>query len=208
MPSSSRSPNSLAANKEKGVSNPFAQPESSEPPAQTPLSRIKNTPNPSTAPSPSPKGNSPTPNFSIFSDHGSLSTRHFFFFPENQNDSEDPDIILARDLENFRWSHPEIEAIDLSTVRGTRIRFPEANQAAPSFVPVKPVSRLYCQPYTSPSDLIQMLLQQGLAVEDSGHLQKKICAARSCKLRRSLKTKPALSRSLKMILLSMILPPL
>lgn len=31
--------------------------------------------------------------------------------------------------------HPEIQKIDLTTVRGTRLRFPEANQAAPSFCP-------------------------------------------------------------------------
>jgi hypothetical protein len=88
---------------------------------------------------------------------------------ENQKDSEDPDSILARDLENFRLSHPEIEAIDLSTVRGTRLRFPEANQAAPSFVPVQPANGLYCQPYTSPSDLIQLLQQRSLVVEDPDH---------------------------------------
>jgi len=88
---------------------------------------------------------------------------------ENQKDSEDPDSILARDLENFRLSHPEIEIIELSTVRGTRLRFPEANQAAPSFVLVNPVNRLYCQPYTSPSDLIQILRQRGLVVEHPDH---------------------------------------
>lgn len=86
---------------------------------------------------------------------------------ENQKDSEDPDSILARDLENFRLSHPEIEIIELSTVRGTRLRFPEANQAAPSFVPVNPVNRTYTQPYTSSSDLIQLLQERGLIVEET-----------------------------------------
>lgn len=86
---------------------------------------------------------------------------------EPQNETACLDAALLLEVENFRLSHPGIESIEVSTVRGTRLRFPEANQAAPSFVPVNPVNRLYCQPYTSPSDLIQMLQQRGLVVEDS-----------------------------------------
>lgn len=91
---------------------------------------------------------------------------------ENRKDSEDPDSILARDVENFRLSHPEIEIIELSTVRGTRLRFPEANQAAPSFVRGNPVNRTYTQPYTSSSDLIPLLQERGLIVEDTDLAQE------------------------------------
>lgn len=85
---------------------------------------------------------------------------------ENNKDSEDPDILLAQNLENFRLSHPEIKFIDISTVRGTRLRFPEANQAAPSFVPEQRIHRVYTQPYTSSSDLIRLLQDRSLIVED------------------------------------------
>jgi abortive infection bacteriophage resistance protein len=85
---------------------------------------------------------------------------------ENQQDSEDPDGILARDLEKFHLSHPEIETIELSTVRGTRLRFPEANQAAPSLVRDQPLNKTYAQPHTSAADLIQLLQNRGVLVEN------------------------------------------
>jgi len=76
------------------------------------------------------------------------------------------DSILAQVLEKFHLSQPEIRSIEVSTVRGTRLRFPEANQAAPSFVPLDRDNRPYSQPYTSPSDLVRLLQTRGLVVED------------------------------------------
>jgi abortive infection bacteriophage resistance protein len=82
-----------------------------------------------------------------------------------QNDLS-PDNLLAQALEKFHLSHPEIESIEISTVRGTRLRLPEANQAAPSIVQVKPVNKTYAQPHTSAADLIQLLQSRGLSVEN------------------------------------------
>jgi abortive infection bacteriophage resistance protein len=84
-------------------------------------------------------------------------------FPQ---DDLSPDDVLAQALGKFRLSHPDIESIEISTVRGTRLRFPEANQAAPSLVRVKPLNKTYAQPHTSASDLIQLLQSRGLSVEN------------------------------------------
>jgi len=85
---------------------------------------------------------------------------------ENQIKSYESDAILAEAMENFHLSHPEIETIELLTVRGTRLRFPEANQAAPSFVPVHPVNGTYEKPYTAAENLIELLRTRGLEIED------------------------------------------
>ncbi len=63
-------------------------------------------------------------------------------------------------------SHPGIGNIEATTVRGTRLRFPEANQAAPSFVPDHPVNGIYTKPYTSAEDLIPILQGRGLEIPD------------------------------------------
>ncbi len=85
---------------------------------------------------------------------------------ENQQELNYSDATLAREVENFCLSHPEIASIQVSTVRGTRLRFPEANQAAPSFVPEHPVSRTFTKHYTSHADLIEVLESRGLTVAD------------------------------------------
>lgn len=69
-------------------------------------------------------------------------------------------------MENFYLSYPEIASIQASTVRGTRLRFPEANQAAPSFVPEHPVNRTFTKHYTGHADLIEVLESRGLTVPD------------------------------------------
>ena len=84
---------------------------------------------------------------------------------EDQNPN--PDLILAQALEKFHLSQPEIRSIEVWTVRGTRLRFPEANQAAPTFIPVDGVKRSYSQLYASPSELILLLQGRGLVVEDT-----------------------------------------
>lgn len=61
--------------------------------------------------------------------------------------SENQDLVLAQG--NFALSHPEIGSIEAPTVRGTRLRFPEANQAAPSFVPDHPINGTFTKNYTS-----------------------------------------------------------
>jgi len=86
---------------------------------------------------------------------------------KNEQNTENLDSVLSRELENFRLSHPEIVAIEVSTVRGTRLRFPEANQAAPSFVPDHPVTGTYAKPYTSAADLIPILERRGLKIPDA-----------------------------------------
>jgi abortive infection bacteriophage resistance protein len=73
---------------------------------------------------------------------------------------------LKEAVENFRLSQPEITDIEITTVRGTRLRLSEANQAAPSFVPIKPVNGLFAKPHCSPEQLIAILQQRGLIVED------------------------------------------
>lgn len=86
---------------------------------------------------------------------------------EAQDKHPSPDSILAQAIQKFHLSQPEIRGIEVSTVRGTRLRFPEANQAAPSFIPVDGVKRSYSQPYTSPAELILLLQGRGLVVEDT-----------------------------------------
>jgi hypothetical protein len=83
---------------------------------------------------------------------------------ESRPTSENSDFGIARDLKNFSLSHPEIESIEVLTVRGTRLRFPEANQAAPSFVPVHAVNGTFSKPYTSAEDLIPILQNRGLNI--------------------------------------------
>ena len=85
---------------------------------------------------------------------------------ENQESTPDPDASLVLALENFALSHPEIGSIEASTVRGTRLRFPEANQAAPSFVPDHPINGTFAKGYTSPEDLIPLLQARGLEIPD------------------------------------------
>ena len=85
---------------------------------------------------------------------------------ENQESTPDSDASLVRALGNFALSHPEIGSIEATTVRGTRLRFPEANQAAPSFVPDHPVNGIYTKPYTSAEDLIPILQGRGLEIPD------------------------------------------
>lgn len=84
----------------------------------------------------------------------------------NEQNELSPDEVLAQDLGKFHLSHPEIEVIEISTVRGTRLRFPEANQAAPSLVRVQPPNRHYAQPYTSATDIVKLVKNRGLIVED------------------------------------------
>lgn len=91
--------------------------------------------------------------------------------PIPQNDLS-PDEILAQDLGKFHLSHPEIEFIEISTVRGTRLRFPEANQAAPSLVWFPPLNKTYAQPYTSATDIIQLLQSRGLILEEVADAEK------------------------------------
>lgn len=85
---------------------------------------------------------------------------------ENQQEGINPDTTLAREVEKFHLSHPEITAIEVSTVRGTRLRFPEANQAAPSFVPDHKINGTYAKPTTSAEDQISMLQRRGLEIVD------------------------------------------
>lgn len=89
-----------------------------------------------------------------------------------QDQTPNPDSTLVLTLEKFHLSQPEITSIEVSTVRGTRLRFPEANQAAPSFVRVKPINKTYAQPHTSATDLIQLLRKRGLGVENPASAEK------------------------------------
>lgn len=85
---------------------------------------------------------------------------------DNQRKTLDLDANLAEDVENFRLSRPEISAIEITTVRGTRLRFPEANQAAPSFVPDQPPKEPFCKPYRNGQDLVGILRDRGLEIPD------------------------------------------
>jgi len=85
---------------------------------------------------------------------------------ENQQETSNTNFTLAGEVENLRLSFPEISSIEISTVRGTRLRFPEANQAAPSFVPDHPVSGTFTKPYTGHHELIDVLESRNLGVPD------------------------------------------
>jgi len=87
--------------------------------------------------------------------------------PELTNDSANLDADLAKAVENFHLSHPEIQSIEAVTVRGTRLRFPEANQAAPSFFPGHTVNATFIKPYQSPEQLIDLLKNRGLEIENT-----------------------------------------
>ena len=56
---------------------------------------------------------------------------------------------LHAEIDHFLLQHPEIQKIELTTVRGTRLRFPEANQAAPSFCPDSGTKATFDKPYTT-----------------------------------------------------------
>lgn len=106
---------------------------------------------------------------------GALPTKRPFFFPknpeiqvtENQQEGSNPDAALTRAVEKFHLSQPEITAIEVSTVRGTRLRFPEANQAAPFFVPNHQVRGIYSKPSKSAAELIPILVSRGLEITDT-----------------------------------------
>jgi abortive infection bacteriophage resistance protein len=77
---------------------------------------------------------------------------------------------LLQKLENFVLQNQEFTCIDASTVRGTRLRYPEANQAAPYLVPIEQsASRPYLQPYQSPHELIEKLRGRCLIIEDANY---------------------------------------
>lgn len=73
---------------------------------------------------------------------------------------------LHAEFSNILLQHPEIQKIDLTTVRGTRLRFPEANQAAPSFCPDSGTKATFDKPYTPPAGLIPILESRGLFIPD------------------------------------------
>jgi len=73
---------------------------------------------------------------------------------------------LHAETANFLLQHPEIQKIELVTVRGTRLRFPEANQAAPSFCPDSGTKATFGKPYTPPAGLIPILESRGLLIPD------------------------------------------
>lgn len=69
-------------------------------------------------------------------------------------------------MQHFALQHSDIATIEALTVRGTRLRFPEANQAAPSFVPEHPVNGTFTKCYTGHADLIDVLESRGIEVPD------------------------------------------
>ena len=85
---------------------------------------------------------------------------------ENQETNPDSDDALVLAMEKFALSHPEIGSIEATTVRGTRLRFPEANQAAPFFLPNHEVRGTYAKASKSAEDLIPMLESRGLEIPD------------------------------------------
>jgi len=71
---------------------------------------------------------------------------------------------LQAEIDHFLLQHPEIQKIDLTTVRGTRLRSPEANQAAPSFCPDAGTKATFDKSFASPTDLIPILESRGLII--------------------------------------------
>jgi abortive infection bacteriophage resistance protein len=78
--------------------------------------------------------------------------------------------MLLQKLENFLLQNQEFSLIEASTVRGTRLRYPEANQAAPSLVHGEHAeTRQYLQPYCAPLILIETLRGRSLVVENTDY---------------------------------------
>lgn len=73
---------------------------------------------------------------------------------------------LPDQVRNFLLKHPEIASIEILTVRGTRLRFSEANQAAPFSVPVTLGATSYGKPYASPEELVAILRDRDLLIQD------------------------------------------
>jgi abortive infection bacteriophage resistance protein len=86
--------------------------------------------------------------------------------PENQDSKVNPDASLASEVKNFLLSQPEIGSIEISTVRGTRLRFPEANQAAPFFCPDHAIHKPFEKPPKSAEQLVSQLERRGLQIKD------------------------------------------
>lgn len=78
------------------------------------------------------------------------------------------DLLLK--LENFVLQNQEFTCIEALTVRGTRLRYTEANQAAPSLVHGEQAGiRQYLQPHCSPLALIETLRGRSLIIEDADY---------------------------------------
>jgi len=86
--------------------------------------------------------------------------------PENIKDSGDADEWLKTELEKFCLNYSDIKCIDAVTVRNTRFRFPEANQAAPSFCTQHSRNGKYEQPYCDSVEITQKLRRRGVEMSD------------------------------------------
>ena len=84
--------------------------------------------------------------------------------PDNESADSDSIQNLKTEIDHFLLQYVEIQKIELTTVRGTRLRFPEANQAAPSFCPDSGTKATFDKPFTSPPDLIPILESRGLII--------------------------------------------
>lgn len=96
--------------------------------------------------------------------------------PDNIKAKGKNDKQLSEELENFCLIQPAIRSIEAVTVRNTRLRFPEANQVAPSFCTQHTVNGKYEQSYSGSEGIISELQKRGVDVSDemyaASHLEK------------------------------------
>lgn len=85
---------------------------------------------------------------------------------ENQEENPTPDNILESELRSFLLNHSDISTIEATTVRGTRLRFSEANQVAPFSVPGYQAANTFQKEHQSQEELIQILSERGVAIDD------------------------------------------